>query len=95
MDCAEYAPPGTQDLANQVVRALGRKNAVLLANHGVVGVGPSPGEALRVCQVVEKSAQIHAIARMIGRPAFLSPEDVASLRGIYLTSYGQRQSPGE
>jgi len=90
VECAEYAPPGTQELADRVVKALGTRNAALLANHGMVGVGPSLDEALRVCQVVEKGAQIYATARAIGRPVLLSDEDVAQLRETYLTSYGQR-----
>ena len=88
--CAEYAPPGTQQLADNVVKALGPRNAALLANHGIVGVGPTLEEALRVCQVVEKGAQIYATARAIGHPTLLSDEEVARLRAAYLTSYGQK-----
>jgi L-fuculose-phosphate aldolase len=88
--CAEYAPPGTPELGEHVVKALGPGNAVLLANHGIMGVGPTIDEALRVCQVVEKAAQIYATARAIGKPVLLSDEEVARLRQSYLTSYGQK-----
>jgi ribulose-5-phosphate 4-epimerase/fuculose-1-phosphate aldolase len=88
--CAEYAPPGTPALGEHVVKALGSGNAVLLANHGIMGVGPTIDEALRVCQVVEKGAQIYATARAVGKPVLLSDEEVARLRQTYLTSYGQR-----
>jgi L-fuculose-phosphate aldolase len=64
--CAEYAPPGTPELGAHLVKALGTCNAALLANHGIVGVGPTIEEALRVCQVVEKGAQIYATARPSG-----------------------------
>jgi L-ribulose-5-phosphate 4-epimerase len=87
---AKYALPGGRELANNAVRALGQKNAVLLANHGMVGVGDTVMEALRVCQVVEKSAQIFAIAKQIGNPILLSHEDVEWLRNAYKHSYGQR-----
>jgi L-fuculose-phosphate aldolase len=90
VECAEYAPPGTQELADNVVKALGPRNAALLANHGFVGIGATLDEALRVCQVVEKGAQIYAIARALGRPALLSDEEVKRLRDAYLTSYGQK-----
>jgi L-fuculose-phosphate aldolase len=88
--CAEYAPPGTPELGDNVVKALGAGYATLLANHGLMGVGPTIDEALRVCQVVEKGAQIYATARSIGKPVLLSDEEIARLRGSYLTSYGQK-----
>jgi L-ribulose-5-phosphate 4-epimerase len=89
VECAEYAPAGTRELAENVVAALGARNAALLANHGVVGVGPGVDEALRVCQVVEKGACVHAIARSIGRPTALPPGDVLRLRTSYVRVYGQ------
>ncbi len=89
VECAEYAPPGTPELGERVVKALGTRNAALLANHGLMGVGPTVDEALRVCQVVEKGAQIYATARAVGKPVLLSDEEVARLRQSYLTSYGQ------
>lgn len=89
VSCAKYALPGTDELGAHTVKALGRKGAVLLANHGMVGVGPTVAEALRVCQIVEKGAKIHAIAKLIGNPVLLSLEDVEWLRDAYTNSYGQ------
>jgi L-ribulose-5-phosphate 4-epimerase len=88
--CAEYAPAGTWELGESVVRALGPRNAALLANHGVVGIGPSAAEALRVCEVVEKGAWVYSLARGIGSPRALPPTEVLRLRAGYVTSYGQR-----
>lgn len=88
---ARYALPGTPELGANAVKALGKKNAALLANHGVVGVGADIMEALRVCTIVEKGAQIYAIAKMIGTPALLSHEDVSYLRDIYKDHYGQNK----
>lgn len=90
VECAEYGAPGTQDLADKAVLALGPRGAVLLANHGVVGVGPTVAEALRVCQVVEKTAHIHALACRLGEPVLLSDAQVAELHHAYRTSYGQK-----
>ncbi|BCJ85434.1 class II aldolase/adducin family protein [Effusibacillus dendaii] len=86
---ARYALPGTPELGACAVKSLGRKNAVLLSNHGVVGVGPNVMEALRVCQIVEKGARIFAIAKTIGSPALLSVDDVEYLRNNYQNCYGQ------
>lgn len=90
VEVADYAAPGTQDLAKAAVAALGGKDAVLLANHGLVGVGRTVEEALKVCQVVEKSAQIHVMARSIGRPVVLSEDEIDQMRQAYLQHYGQR-----
>ncbi len=86
---ADYAPPGTAELARRAVAALGRVNAVLLANHGAVALGRNLGEAFVAARVLEKSAQIYVLACMMGQPVALEAAEVASLREEYLTSYGQ------
>lgn len=92
---AEYAPAGSRQLARNVVAALGRGNAVLLCNHGMVGVGGSLDEAFNVCQIVEKAAQIYLWARVAGTPVILSEKEVAHLRHDYLAFYGQNKGGGE
>ncbi|AHF07601.1 class II aldolase/adducin family protein [Desulfitobacterium metallireducens] len=87
---ADYQRAGTEELAEATVRSLADKNAVFLANHGLVGVGRSVEEALKVCQIVEKSAQIHIMSRLLGTPVQLSDEDKRGLRSDYINQYGQR-----
>ncbi len=86
---ARYALPGTPELGANAVKALGKKNAVLLANHGVVGVGDDLMDALRVCTIVEKGAHIYAVTKTIGAPVLLSLDDVEYLRNAYRNHYGQ------
>ncbi len=86
---ASYAPAGTSELAAAAVSALGDRAAVLLANHGVVGVGRSLKEALLVCQVVEKGALVYLFSQLNGTPFLLSDQDVSALRNNFLESYGQ------
>lgn len=62
----DYAFPGTEELAQIALRTLGDRNAALLRNHGVVGVGPDPWEALEVCDLVERLAQIFVLAQSFG-----------------------------
>jgi len=90
VEVASYASPGSAALAQAALAALGERSAVLLANHGLVGVGPSLPEALKVCQVVEKSAHIYAVARQLGQPVVLSSEEIRAMRQVYLEHYGQR-----
>jgi L-ribulose-5-phosphate 4-epimerase len=64
----DYAPPGTVELAEQVVDALAVQpgsRAVLLANHGVVAVGPDLDTAYLVAQSVEWTAEICHLARTL------------------------------
>jgi len=88
---AEYAPAGSEDLARAVSRALGPGGAVLLANHGLVGVGKDIREALLVCEIVEKASQIYILSHSLGSPVILGESEVASLRKTFLTSYGQKK----
>ena len=87
---SEYALPGTELLALNTLKALEGRNAVLLANHGMLGVGRNLDEAFRVCQVVEKSAQVVLFARLMGGAVELSEEDIEGMRNFYLKDYGQR-----
>lgn len=87
----EYAVSGSRRLAELAAAALGGVNAVLLANHGVVGVGRTPEGAFQVCQQVERAAQVYILARGIGVPVALTDQEVAVLLEHYAKEYGQRE----
>jgi ribulose-5-phosphate 4-epimerase/fuculose-1-phosphate aldolase len=64
----EYAPPGTVELADQVLRTLAEQpgsRAALLANHGVVAIGPDLDGAYLVAESVEWTAEICHLARTL------------------------------
>lgn len=64
----DYAPPGSGDLGDQAVRTFSRQpgsRAVLLANHGVVGIGPDLDTAYLVARSVEWAAEICYLARTL------------------------------
>ena len=63
---AEYGIPATQELADKAVEALGLRQAVLLRNHGALGVGRDLEEALAVVEMLERSARIYLLARLLG-----------------------------
>jgi len=75
---AEYGFPSTEELAQRACQALGDRNAVLLRNHGLVGVGRTSWEALEVCQMVERVAQIFIYASLLGKAVPL-PADVVEI----------------
>lgn len=89
----EYALPGGKELALKATEALGKNNAVILANHGSVCVGSDIKRALTACDVLEKSAQIYFYAKLAGKPAALPKEDVEKLREAskgYLEQWKQK-----
>ncbi len=66
---AAPAPPGSDELAYNVSRALGNSNAVLLADHGVLTTGCSVDNALLAARVVEQQARIAWMVRAAGAPS--------------------------
>ena len=63
---AEYGMSATEDLARRAVEALGQRQAVLLRNHGALGVGRDLEEALDVVALVERVAKVYVLARLLG-----------------------------
>lgn len=84
-----YALPGTEQFGINTVKAMEGRQAVLLANHGMLGAGRNLEEAFRVCQVVEKSAQVTLLAQLMGGVVELSQDDIDGMRNFYLQGYGQ------
>jgi L-fuculose-phosphate aldolase len=64
--CAGYAMSGSAEVGTNAVEALQGRGAALLANHGMVAVGPNPTKALHIVAVVERTAQIAWGARALG-----------------------------
>nr|WP_320145736.1 class II aldolase/adducin family protein [uncultured Anaeromusa sp.] len=88
---APYALPGTQELAAQAAATLGSKQAVLLANHGVVCCGTTLAEAMTAAELVEKAAQIYLYANLLGGAKALSDEDVSIMHEFYVSHYRKRR----
>jgi L-fuculose-phosphate aldolase len=63
---APRARPGSEDLAAGVAALVRRTDAVLLANHGVVAVGPDLETACRTLETVERLAQVTVLAELLG-----------------------------
>nr|WP_092067972.1 class II aldolase/adducin family protein [Dendrosporobacter quercicolus]NSL46870.1 class II aldolase/adducin family protein [Dendrosporobacter quercicolus DSM 1736]SDL67538.1 L-fuculose-phosphate aldolase [Dendrosporobacter quercicolus] len=91
IEVAAYALNGTDELAENAVKALGGKNAVLLANHGLVCCGRTLSEAMLTCQLVEKTAQIFIYANQIGTAEVLSDGDIGAMHRGYVEDYSKRQ----
>ena len=64
---ADYSLPGSQELVQNVVPALGQRNAVILANHGALTVGRDMREAFTNMEMLEKTARIYIYALSVGK----------------------------
>lgn len=73
--CTDYAASGTPNVGANAVKALEGRGAALIANHGLVAVGPRPDKVLHITALVERTAQIVWGARALGGPVPI-PEDV-------------------
>ncbi len=81
--CTEYAASGTPAVGVNAVKALQGRGAALIANHGLVAVGPRPDKVLHITALVERTAQITWGARALGGPVPI-PEDVnRNFAGVY------------
>ncbi|MFX0041537.1 MAG: NAD(P)-dependent oxidoreductase [Candidatus Hodarchaeota archaeon] len=72
--CAKYGEAGSEELAKEVLNALGEKNAVLLANHGNICCGSHLEGAYTVLQYLERGAKVYYLAKLVKDPHLL-PED--------------------
>ena len=81
--CADYAASGTPDLGANAVKALQDRGAALIANHGLVAVGPRPDKALHITALVERTAQIVWGARALGGPVPIPDEVNRNFAGVY------------
>ena len=73
---APYATFGSEELARNVVKALGDFKAALMEKHGMVAVGDSLPAAFKVAEIVEYLARVYYLAKTLGDPAPLPDEEM-------------------
>ena len=88
---AEYALPGSEELANNCVKMLGEKaNSCLLKSHGAVCVGGDMKCAFRTVKVLEVTAQIYQLIRSChGCYQPISDENIEKMQYFVANLYGQ------
>jgi len=89
--CAPYATFGTEALAQAVVAALAGRSACLLANHGLVAIGPSLARARRLALEVEELARQYLLALGAGGPVLLNDAEIADAIRQF-KGYGQQDT---
>lgn len=88
IEVADYATFGTKDLALKAVETMGDNQAVLLANHGIIGGAKTMKDALNIIDQLEYSAKIYCLARMIGQPVILDDKEMETMVDKFST-YGK------
>ncbi|MEA4812249.1 MAG: class II aldolase/adducin family protein [Anaerolineaceae bacterium] len=71
--CVPVEMPGTDQLAESIVKGISGKNACLMGNHGVVAIADDIEKAYLRAEYVEDAAKICKLA-MIGGETFKVPE---------------------
>ncbi|MBT8227097.1 MAG: L-ribulose-5-phosphate 4-epimerase [Dactylosporangium sp.] len=87
-----FALIGGDDIGRGIVETLDghRSPAVLMRNHGVFTLGPTPRAAVKAAVMCEDVARTVHLARCLGEPIGLPPEAVDALHDRYQNVYGQR-----
>ncbi|MSS77525.1 L-fuculose-phosphate aldolase [Anaerococcus sp. WCA-380-WT-2B] len=86
--CADYKRYGTEELAKSAVKAAGKSDAVLLANHGIVVCGKDISSAYSLAKEMEYVAEIQYRAMSIGKPILLTDDEMKEVAEGF-KNYGQ------
>jgi L-ribulose-5-phosphate 4-epimerase len=93
VEVAPYARPGTEELAQIVLNTMGAGVSVIMAQHGMIAVGPNLHAAYGTTIATEVSARLTIMARSAGmQPITLDLAEVKELRQIYLEHYHPTQA---
>lgn len=80
---AKFALPGTPELGKEAVKALQKRNACLLENHGVLAIGSTLDQAYLRAVYVEDAAKIYHFARQVGTPVLVDDASIAAMKKKY------------
>ena len=86
--CAEYATYGTKELAENAFKAMENRNAVLLANHGLLAGAKNLANAFNITEEIEYCAELYYRTKSIGEPVILSDKEMDLMIEKFKT-YGQ------
>ena len=87
--CAGYATFGTQALSDRILRAIDKRRACLLANHGMLVVGDDLSQALDLAVELEALCEQYWRACQLGQPVLLDATEMAAVLEKF-AGYGQQ-----
>ena len=86
---AAYAQSGSNAMIINAVKALDKRFAALLANHGAICIGRDMDEALLVCEVLEKASLAFIHGELIGGIQMIEKSEALQVRQDYLDKYSK------
>jgi ribulose-5-phosphate 4-epimerase/fuculose-1-phosphate aldolase len=81
---------GTPEFAELVLKTMGNGPAVIWGNHGAMVVGVNLPLTFSIAHALEDSAKVYTIAKQLGTPAILPPDEVKKLHDFWQKNYGQK-----
>jgi L-ribulose-5-phosphate 4-epimerase len=84
-----YARIGEEEIGKEIIRSIGESPAILMKNHGVFTIGPSPRAALKTAVMLEDVAKTVFLALLRGAPHEIPEEEVKRGHKKYMEQYGQ------
>ncbi len=91
---AEYGTPTTDEIPNAVVKEIPDCEALILANHGALTVGPDVMQAYYRMEVLEMYAKVTLVTRILGEPKPLMSDAVSELYKVRDRQGWGRKKPG-
>jgi L-fuculose-phosphate aldolase len=83
LDVSKYAVPGSTQLAENIVKTLKDKNALLMANHGAICCGKNIKTAYETLEAVEKICKIFVFSSVFGKTKVLPQSGVDYQRVMF------------
>jgi len=83
IDVSDFGKAHTDEIGQVALKVLAKKNAALLANHGVIVCGKSLDHAVKFAELVEKLAKIYWGTLQIGEPKIISTEHLERFQKLH------------
>ena len=77
--CAKYATYGTRELSKNILKALRRRYACLMGNHGQIAFSENLSKAFELAEEVENLSNQYIKALKIGKPKILSSKEMSKV----------------
>lgn len=87
--CAPYVDNEGEHIGEAILQCKNRAPAILMGNHGVFAWGSTAKSALKAAVMTEDVAKTVHLARQIGQPLVIPPEEAEKWYDRYHNRYGQ------